>query len=157
MFEFLFKYPQAVFSRGTFVLLGDWPLWVLGLGILAAGAALGYVVWNRSSGSDRMAGALSGGMRQKLALAVVLAMETPLVILDEPTANLDPTARAEVLALVREARAAAERSPRQPAVVLLSPACASFDQFRDFEARGDAFRAIVAQLAAEASREGAAA
>jgi UDP-N-acetylmuramoylalanine--D-glutamate ligase len=28
-------------------------------------------------------------------------------------------------------------------VVLLSPACASFDQFRDFEARGDAFRALV--------------
>jgi len=30
--------------------------------------------------------------------------------------------------------------------VLLSPACASFDQFRDFEARGDAFRALVAAL-----------
>ena len=30
--------------------------------------------------------------------------------------------------------------------VLLSPACASFDQFRDFEARGDAFRALVEQL-----------
>jgi UDP-N-acetylmuramoylalanine--D-glutamate ligase len=28
-------------------------------------------------------------------------------------------------------------------VILLSPACASFDQFRDFEARGDAFRALV--------------
>jgi len=32
------------------------------------------------------------------------------------------------------------------AVVLLSPACASFDQFRDFEARGDAFRELVAGL-----------
>ncbi|GAA4028324.1 UDP-N-acetylmuramoyl-L-alanine--D-glutamate ligase [Sphingomonas rosea] len=30
--------------------------------------------------------------------------------------------------------------------VLLSPACASFDQFRDFEARGDAFRALVGKL-----------
>jgi UDP-N-acetylmuramoylalanine--D-glutamate ligase len=32
-------------------------------------------------------------------------------------------------------------------VVLLSPACASFDQFRDFEARGDAFRELVEALA----------
>jgi ABC-2 type transport system ATP-binding protein len=55
---------------------------------------------------SRQVARMSTGMRQKLALAVVLATEAPLTILDEPTANLDPTARAEVLALVREAGAA---------------------------------------------------
>ncbi len=55
---------------------------------------------------SRQVARMSTGMRQKLALAVVLATEATLVILDEPTANLDPTARAVVLDLVREARAA---------------------------------------------------
>ncbi|TWU04272.1 ABC transporter ATP-binding protein [Stieleria varia] len=49
---------------------------------------------------------MSTGMRQKLALAVVLGPMTPLLILDEPTANLDPTVRAAVLDLVMEAHAA---------------------------------------------------
>lgn len=47
---------------------------------------------------------MSTGMRQKLALAVVMGLQTPLLILDEPTANLDPSVRRVVLDLVREAR-----------------------------------------------------
>ena len=40
----------------------------------------------------------------------------------------------------------AEASPAAEPVVLLSPACASFDQYRNFEVRGDAFRALVRAL-----------
>lgn len=52
----------------------------------------------------RRVGFMSTGMRQKLALSVVLGLATPLLILDEPTANLDPTIRAAVLDLVIRAR-----------------------------------------------------
>jgi ABC-2 type transport system ATP-binding protein len=48
---------------------------------------------------------MSTGMRQKLALAAVLAVDVPLLILDEPTSNLDPNIRQLVLSLIREARA----------------------------------------------------
>jgi ABC-2 type transport system ATP-binding protein len=49
---------------------------------------------------------MSTGMRQKLALSVVLAVDAPLLILDEPTANLDPSVRGEIMTMVSEARAA---------------------------------------------------
>ncbi len=54
----------------------------------------------------RPVAAMSTGMRQKLALAVTLAVDTPLVILDEPTSNLDPTVRGDVAELVLEAKRA---------------------------------------------------
>ena len=47
---------------------------------------------------------------------------------------------------VTRAGADAQASGLADAVVLLSPACASYDQFKDFEQRGDAFRALVGKL-----------
>jgi UDP-N-acetylmuramoylalanine--D-glutamate ligase len=52
---------------------------------------------------------------------------------------------AECVTLEEAVRAAASEAMAGE-TVLLSPACASFDQFRDFEARGDAFRALVGEL-----------
>jgi energy-coupling factor transporter ATP-binding protein EcfA2 len=48
-------------------------------------------------------GALSGGQKQRLALAGVLAMRPGLVLLDEPTANLDPEGVVEVRDAVQRA------------------------------------------------------
>ena len=48
-------------------------------------------------------------------------------------------------AVAAAARDAAASTAGEP-VVLLSPACASFDQYRNFEVRGDDFRALVAAL-----------
>jgi UDP-N-acetylmuramoylalanine--D-glutamate ligase len=54
-----------------------------------------------------------------------------------------PVRRSEMMAeAIREAIAVAKPGD----IVMLSPACASFDQFRDYEARGDAFRQIVEAL-----------
>lgn len=55
--------------------------------------------------AKKAVGALSGGMRQRLALAAALIGDPPLLILDEPTASLDAHARADVLKLLADLRA----------------------------------------------------
>lgn len=51
---------------------------------------------------DRPPYELSGGQQQKVAIASVLAVKPSILILDEPTANLDPLSASEILSFVAE-------------------------------------------------------
>ncbi len=73
MFQFLFKYPASVFSKGTFVLLGSWPRWILAAGILAAAALLGWLIWRKRS---RLAPSVQG-----LRVLVLWALQSALLAL----------------------------------------------------------------------------
>ncbi|MDX2154848.1 MAG: glutamine amidotransferase [Bryobacteraceae bacterium] len=71
MFEFLFKYPAAVFAKGKFVLLGGWPVWVLALLILAAAALFLWLALRRASLISK----------PKLAAVVALQLALTAVVL----------------------------------------------------------------------------
>ena len=72
---------------------------------------------------------LSMGERRRVAIAGVLAMDPRLLVLDEPSANLDPRARRELLDLLARARPHAARRHARPAV-----------RRRAVRARGDPLR-----------------
>ena len=69
---------------------------------------------------------------------------------------LEPVMHVERCEMLCEATQRAIAAARPGEVVLFSPACASFDQFRDYETRGDSFRKLVAELTGSAEREPAA-
>jgi len=57
--------------------------------------------------ADRSLAALSGGEKQKVAVAAMMAAKPQVLIFDEPTSNLDPTATAEVFKVIEQIRAQA--------------------------------------------------
>ena len=99
----LFQRPHMLrASAATNVSLA---LWLRGMrwrdARLAAGPALARV--GLEVLRARNARTLSGGQQQRLALARAWALQPQVLLLDEPTASLDPTAKREVEALIGEA------------------------------------------------------
>ncbi len=70
----------------------------------SAAAALAQV--GLAEHAAKPVGALSGGMKQRLALGLALIADPPVLILDEPTSNLDTAARDQFLALLVQVKAA---------------------------------------------------
>ncbi|MFL6415297.1 MAG: hypothetical protein ACJ74Y_06460, partial [Bryobacteraceae bacterium] len=85
MFEFLFKYPASAFSRGTIVLLGSWPKWVLMAGIVLAAALLALVIWR---GRSRLRNTVRGWHAVVLWLLQSALLATLLLLLWQPAISV---------------------------------------------------------------------
>jgi ABC-2 type transport system ATP-binding protein len=82
-----------------------------------------------SVAGDRLGRQLSGGMRQKLGVAMAVLSEPELLVLDEPTTGLDPVSRVELWSFIN-------RSAREGRAVVISTT------YVDEVARGDSVLAL---------------
>src|SRR5689334_17684686 len=85
MFEFFFKYPSTVFSKGTLVLLGRWPVWVLLLILVAVAAALGWSIWQRRA---TVAASVQGARTVAVWILQTLLVALLLLLLWQPAISV---------------------------------------------------------------------
>lgn len=102
-------------------------------------ASVLLILGGRGKGQDFTL--LRGAVAERAAHVYLIGEDGPLIA--DALAGLPCTPLETLAEAVERARGLA----RPGQVVLLSPACASFDQFDDFEARGDAFRMLVGEQA----------
>ncbi len=101
----VFQYPEyQLFEENIYKEVAFGPT-NLGIGELEiknrVREALELVGLNLEEIADRSPFELSGGQRRRIAIAGVLAMKPEVLILDEPTAGLDPKGRDEILAQIK--------------------------------------------------------
>ena len=87
MFQFLFKYPVPVFTKGRFVLLAGWPAWVLAVFIVLAAGGLAFLIrWRLRRATPELRswrGWLIWGLQSALVALVLLLLWQPAMLVSE--------------------------------------------------------------------------
>jgi uncharacterized membrane protein len=87
MFQFLFKYPSPVFTKGRFVLLGAWPAWLLPVLIFASAGGLALLIrWRMPSFTAHLQGWRSWviwGMQSALVALILFLLWQPAMLISE--------------------------------------------------------------------------
>lgn len=101
----VFQKPQNQISGTKFTVYEEVAFGLENLGVPAAemGSRIEQALYltGISELKDRSPYELSGGQQQRLALASMLAMDTPIMVLDEPTSQLDPIGSREVFEVIQ--------------------------------------------------------
>src|SRR5579863_2295754 len=91
MFQFLFKYPGPVFSKGRFVLLSAWPAWLLPVLILAFVSSLALLIhWRQGKDRPPLArgrAAAVWGMQSALIAIILTLLWRPAMMVGELTSQ----------------------------------------------------------------------
>jgi uncharacterized membrane protein len=87
MFQFLFKYPVPVFTKGRFVLLAGWPVWALAVLIAAAAGGLALLIrWRLRRATPELRswrGWLIWGLQSALVALVLFLLWQPAMLVNE--------------------------------------------------------------------------